>query len=366
MRKRQLFSFTRGIVPSPLSSPIVTERADAQTVSGIRTGVLERLPFFYWGTWSVLAGLSIYLLAIFVSILRLIIFKRGLFVLTIQRMLWFSCLPTTIGTTLMALDLVLLLPLKRRLALRATNELMRPPAFTVALTAYNDEASISDSVRDFLAHPLVRRVIVVSNNSIDATAERAKFAGAIVHNEQIQGYGPCVYRCLQEALRYEDTNLVVLCEGDMTFRGDDLDKFLAYVRHAQIVNGTRIVEQLRDYQTQLSTFMYYGNFFVGKMLEAKHLGSGTFTDVGTTYKVIRRDCLATLLRHMDPTVNLEFNAHFLDRALENGYSIVECPVTFHPRIGVSKGGNVSNLRALKVGLKMILGLSFGWSGSIFR
>ena len=67
----------------------------------------------------------------------------------------------------------------------------------------------------------------------------------------------------------------------MTFRARDLEKLLAYIDHADIVNGTRIVEQLREYSTQLSTFMYYGNFFVGKLLELKHLGRGTFTDVGT-------------------------------------------------------------------------------------
>jgi hypothetical protein len=52
--------------------------------------------------------------------------------------------------------------------------------------------------------------------------------------------------------------------------------YLAYINHADIVNGTRIVEQLREYSTQLSPFMYYGNFFVGKMLELKHLGRGYF------------------------------------------------------------------------------------------
>jgi hypothetical protein len=31
---------------------------------------------------------------------------------------------------------------------------------------------------------------------------------------------------------------------------------------------------------------------------------------------------------------------------------------------VSKGGNVSNVRALKVGLRMILGLTFGWKKAI--
>jgi hypothetical protein len=59
-------------------------------------------------------------------------------------------------------------------------------------------------------------------------------------------------------------------------------------------------------------------------------------------------------------VNLEFNAHFLDTALASGLTLVECPITFFSRVGQSKGGNVNNLRALKVGLRMIFGLSFGW------
>jgi hypothetical protein len=75
---------------------------------------------------------------------------------------------------------------------------------------------------------------------------------------------------------------------------------------------------------------------------------------------MRREAVATLLSIVNPSINLEFNAHFLDTALRHSFSIVECPVTFHARIGVSKGGNVNNLRALKVGLRMIWGLTFGW------
>ena len=159
-----------------------------------------------------------------------------------------------------------------------------------------------------------------------------------------------------------DTDLTLLCEGDMTFRSYDIDKFLAYVAHADIVNGTRIVEQLREPRTQLTTFMYYGNFFMGKLLEAKHVGHGTFTDVGTTYKLCRNTAIDRLLPLLNPDVNLEFNAHFLDTALEHGFAVVECPVTFHNRYGVSKGGNVSNLRALKVGLRMMWGIVVGWKG----
>lgn len=238
-----------------------------------------------------------------------------------------------------------------------------PPSnkmLTVVLTAYNDEEPIADSVKDFLDHPLVKRVVVVSNNSTDKTVQEAEKAGALVFNEEKQGYGACVYRALCEGLKFEDTDLTLLCEGDMTFRAYDIDKFMAYIPHADIVNGTRIVEQLRNKNTQLSSFMYYGNFFAGKLLELKHIAIGTFTDVGTTYKLCRNSALQKILPLLDNNINLEFNPYFIDTALKNQISIVECPVTFHPRVGISKGGNVNNLVALKLGLKMIKGILFKW------
>jgi len=109
--------------------------------------------------------------------------------------------------------------------------------------------------------------------------------------------------------------------------------------------------------------MYYGNFFVGKLLEAKHVGRGTFTDVGTTYKLLRREAIVRVLAATTPRVNLEFNCHFLDRALGLGERIVECPITFYSRVGESKGGNVSDRRALKVGMRMIWGLYTNWRWS---
>ncbi len=96
------------------------------------------------------------------------------------------------------------------------------------------------------------------------------------------------------------------------------------------------------------------------MLEFKHLGRGTMTDVGTTYKLCRREALLELLPHVNPAVNLEFNAHFLDTALAYEFLLLECPITFHPRVGVSKGGNINNWRGFTVGAKMIAGLVFGW------
>ncbi len=304
-------------------------------------------------------GLGVYFFGIVFSMFRLIFQLGEPFYTWNTMILWYSGLPTTLGVCLAGLDLALLFPAKRRESRRRILAPVLDRHVVVALTAYNDEKSIGLAVADFVSHPLVKRVIVVDNNSRDRTSEAAMEAGARVVVEKEPGYGRCVYRCFKEALS-EDGELIVLCEGDMTFRAGDIDKLLAYVDHADVVNGTRIVEQLRDYSTQLSTFMYYGNFFVGKLLELKHLGRGTFTDIGTTYKLLRRDSLVRLMPQLNPAVNMEFNAHFLDTALGSGERLVECPITFHPRVGVSKGGNVNNGRALKVGLRMILGLCFGW------
>lgn len=319
-------------------------------------------PFFLWGVLVTLSGVAVYLFGIVFSIIRLT-FHFGMQAQVFNALLiWYSGMPVTFGIALCGADLLLMFPKKRRIRrwVEGFEGGLSESRVTVVLTAYNDEESIASAVADFRAHPAVQRVIVVSNNSSDRTLERADEAGAIAINEVRQGYGRCVYRCFSEALKFEDAETIVLCEGDRTFRALDISKFLAYLPHAELVNGSRIVEQLRAMNTQLSTFMYYGNFFVGKLLELKHFGRGTFTDVGTTYKCIRRGALQRLMRSLNPDINLEFNAHFMDMALANGLLTVECPITFHARVGVSKGGNVDNMRATRVGLSMIRGITFGW------
>ena len=320
---------------------------------------IRRVPLLLYGIIAFCVGISMYLVGILMVVPRVFLGLNALLLPINEWIVWYSGMPIMLGFVLAIADLLLFFP-ARRIGTAVREDPIDNRQVTVALTAYNDELSIVAAVEDFLRHPLVRTVIVVSNNSSDATLERAASAGAIVFNETSQGYGRCVYRCLSEAMALDTTELIVLCEGDRTFRASDLEKFLAYAPHADIVNGTRTVERLRQHTTQLSTFMYYGNLFVGKLLEAKHLGRCTITDVGTTYKLCRREALRRLLPMLDPSINLEFNAFFLDKALEAGFSVVECPITFHQRVGVSKGGNVDDMRALRVGSRMILGIILNW------
>ncbi len=316
-------------------------------------------PVLLYGILCFCIGLIAYLAGVLLVFPRYLLGLHQQLDALAEWLVWYSGMPIVLGLGLVLIDLLFFLT-HRKPAVPVRYDPVRTRKVTVALTAYNDEDSIVEAVEDFISHPLVERVIVVSNNSNDATFERAKGAGAITINEELPGYGRCVFRCLREAVRYSDTDYVVLCEGDRTFRAYDIEKLLAYAPHADVVNGTRIVEPLRHYATQLSTFMYYGNLFVGKLLEAKHLGRSTITDVGTTYKLCRRDSLIRLLPRLDPSVNLEFNAHFLDTVLGHDQVLLECPITFHQRVGVSKGGNVNNWRGFTVGARMIIGLLFGW------
>ncbi len=324
----------------------------------IRNGIVRTRPLMY-AMLLFFFGIAMYLFGVALVVPRYVFGLNKVLYPVSEAIVWYGGIPVTLGVGLALLDLFVLLSHKRSdQPIRC--DLLTDKRVTVALTAYNDEQSIGEAVKDFLSSLLVRSLIVVSNASTDGTMRVASDAGAIVINEPLQGYGRCVYRCFQEALAHDDTELIVLCEGDMTFRAADIEKLLSYAPHADVVNGTRTVERLRAHTTQLSTFMFYGNLFVGKLLESKHLGRATLTDVGTTYKLCRRDALEYLMPYLDPRVNLEFNAHFLDRAIEYGLTVVECPVTFHPRWGESKGGNVSNRRAFTVGLRMMAGIVSDW------
>ncbi|MFH1588096.1 MAG: hypothetical protein ABIA76_02025, partial [Candidatus Diapherotrites archaeon] len=71
------------------------------------------------------------------------------------------------GVIIGAIDFLLIFLSRRprRLKIHAFNN----PKVIVGMTAYNDEGVIGKAVQDFKSNPLVSKVIVVDNNSIDKT-----------------------------------------------------------------------------------------------------------------------------------------------------------------------------------------------------
>jgi cellulose synthase/poly-beta-1,6-N-acetylglucosamine synthase-like glycosyltransferase len=231
------------------------------------------------------------------------------------------------------------------------------PKVVVAITAYNDAEATAQAARDFKAQPNVLKVFVVDNNSTDDTQVLARQAGAEVVTETRQGYGYACIRGLSEAVKVPGADVVVLTEGDGTFLADDLAKFMAYIGDADLVVGNRVVRGLVDADSQMDHFFTWGNMAVAMLLrlrfwDGRHLGPAGLTDVGCTYRAIRRSALERILPDLVVGGN-NFSPHMLMVAMARDLVVIEIPVRLRQRVGRSKGASQSLLKGLQVGLAMI-------------
>jgi Glycosyl transferase family 2 len=227
----------------------------------------------------------------------------------------------------------------------------------VVLTAYNDEQSIGPAVDEFRGLRQVQSVIVVDNNSSDGTGRVAKDRGATVVKEVRQGYGYACIGGMRHALDHTDADAIVLCEGDLTFYGDDLGKFTPYLADCDLVVGTRNTRTLTREGSQMDWFMAWGNLYLAILIRLSYwnwafLGRVQLTDVGCTYRVIRREALGRIIDKL--TVGSHhFSPHMILVALHEHLAVTEVPIKFRRRVGKSKGAGGNRMTALKVGLAMI-------------
>jgi len=241
----------------------------------------------------------------------------------------------------------------------------------VGIIAYNEAEAIAQLVHDFRTQPGVIQVIVVDNNSSDGTGELARAAGARTVREPKQGYGYACIRALHEGALVQEADVVILVEGDGTFAPTDLSKFQAYIDQADIVVGTRVVRSLVEDGSQMDYFFTWGNIAVGALLRlrfwhSQFLGAASISDVGCTYRAIRKRALELILPDLVVGAN-HFSPHMLLVALYRGLSLIEIPVTLHRRIGESKGAGRSFRAGLQVGLVMIWHiLTYAPPGSRFQ
>ena len=217
---------------------------------------------------------------------------------------------------------------------------------SVVFPAYNEEAAIGTAVADFGSLDAVDEVVVVDNNSRDATAARAAAAGARVVHEPRQGYGHALRRGLAEA----QGEYVVLAEPDGTFMAKDVLKLLAYADDFDLVLGTRTTRELIWHGANMGWQLRWGNWVVAKLLQVLFDGP-SLSDCGCTLRLVRRSTAERLLPRF--TVG---GSHFLPEmvclALLQRQRLVEVPVNYRDRVGESKiTGSMST--ALRVGARMI-------------
>ncbi len=221
---------------------------------------------------------------------------------------------------------------------------------SVIVPAYNEEATIAEVVRDFRAHPSVDEVVVVDNNCRDATAERARSAGARVVQESAPGYGCALRRGLDEATG----DFLVLVEADGSFRAHDLDKFLCYLPDCHLALGTRTTRQMVQQGANMDFLLRWGNVAAAKILELLWYipNEPRITDVGCTYRALHRDAWA-LIRDGLTCAGPAFSPEMICETLRHGLRVIEIPVHYFNRAGGESKHSKGLPQIIKTGLRMM-------------
>ncbi|NNC46676.1 MAG: glycosyltransferase family 2 protein [Winogradskyella sp.] len=222
----------------------------------------------------------------------------------------------------------------------------------VIIPAYNEADSIGLVVKAIPA--FVDEIIVVSNNSTDATEQNAHEAGATVLIEPNKGYG---FACLkgmdyiaQLAIKPE---IIVFLDGDYSDYPEELPKIVAPILEHNIdfVVGAR-TKDLRE-KGSMTVPQIFGNWLATSLM--KLLFRSTFTDLGPFRAIKYKRLIA--LNMEDKTYGWTVEMQL--KALRQNLTYVEVPVSYRNRIGHSKvSGTVKG--AIFAGVK-ILGWIFKYS-----
>jgi glycosyltransferase involved in cell wall biosynthesis len=207
-------------------------------------------------------------------------------------------------------------------AVEATPDRDQAPRTVVVIPTLNEEASIGGVVAA-LPRDWVGRVIVADGGSTDATAARARAAGAEVIAAG-RGYGRA---CLAAAEAATDAEIVIFMDGDGADDPASIAALVEPIRSGQFdfviasrARGTREPGSIGWHQLA-------AGWLAGLGMRA--LYGVRYTDM-CAFRAIRRDLLLGLgMREMTYGWNIEMQM----RAARAGLRILEIPVPYHCRAG---------------------------------
>jgi NDP-sugar pyrophosphorylase family protein len=215
---------------------------------------------------------------------------------------------------------------------------------SLVIPAENVAESIAQVVEDFRPH--VHEIVVMDRGSTDGTADVARRAGAVVHT-QAAGYGAA----LRAGMEAASGDILVLVEGDGTFRAKDLGKLLEYLKDADMVIGTRTTRQMIEQGANMDGALRWGNVLVGKLIEALWWNlEPRFTDAGCTYRAIWRDAWSTIRPWLQRD-DAAFSPEMMIEMLRAEGRVIEVPVSYYRRRG--EGPQRSPWQTVRTALGMI-------------
>ncbi|MEQ1697477.1 MAG: glycosyltransferase family 2 protein [Hyphomicrobiaceae bacterium] len=173
----------------------------------------------------------------------------------------------------------------------------------------------------------VAHVVVADNGSSDGTADVARACGAMVVNEPVRGYGRA---CLTALAAMPPVDVIVFLDGDASDVPGEMGLLLAPIAEgrAEMVIGSRTAG-VRE-RGSLTPQQVFGNALACWLIRL--LWGQRFSDLGpfraVRWKALQRMAMAD--KDYGWTVEMQV------RAAKLGLAVVEVPVSYRRRVGVSK------------------------------
>lgn len=195
-----------------------------------------------------------------------------------------------------------------------------PPRVAVLVPCYNEEISIPQVVGAFRSALPEATVYVYDNNSTDATARRARQAGAVVRHEPRQGKGHVVRRMFADV----EADVYVLVDGDATYDAASAPDMVERLCRDQLdmVVGRRVHADAEAYRAghQLGNRLLTG--FLGRLFGRQ------FRDILSGYRVFSRRFVKTFPAG---ATGFEIETELSVHALEMRAPLQEVDTPYHPR-----------------------------------
>lgn len=193
----------------------------------------------------------------------------------------------------------------------------------IVIPALNEEEAIRHLLAE-IPDGLVQWILVVDNNSTDATAAVARAAGAIVVSEPVRGYGRACWSGFKKANEL-NADVVVFMDGDGSDDPADLPLMLAPLLegNADLVMGSRVSE--RAEAGAIPAQARLGNWLVIHLVNLMY--NAHLHDIGS-FRAIRCASLEALqMREM----TFGWPVEMLIKAAKARYHIVEAPLHYRCR-----------------------------------
>jgi dolichol-phosphate mannosyltransferase len=202
---------------------------------------------------------------------------------------------------------------------------------TVCLPTYNERENVERMVRTL--HPLGVHVLVIDDNSPDGTGQIADRLAheldgvSVLHRPRKEGLGPAYLAGFRQALA-EGAELILEMDCDFSHDPADVPRLLAAAEEADLVLGSRYVQGGGTENWGLvRRFISRGGSLYAQIL----LGLPV-RDLTGGFKCYRRAVLEALPLDEIHSRGYAFQIETTYRALRQGFSIREVPITFADRL----------------------------------